>query len=53
MAREGWQGRNGDRNGERGGRYERGGQRGMGSKRSPLVEDVLEYWDSYEGDSAD
>ena len=23
--------------------------RGAGSKRRPLVEDVLEYWESYEG----
>ena len=35
-------GRNGDRNDERGGRRERVGQRGTGSKKSPLVEVVLE-----------
>ena len=51
--REGRRGHNGDSNGERGGRREQGGQRGPGSKRRPLVEDVLEYWESYKGEGAD
>ena len=44
--------RNGDGHGGREGRREQGGQRGLGSKRSPFEEDVSEYWESYEGDSA-
>ena len=52
-AREGRRGRNRDGNGERGGRRERGGQQGPESKRRPLVEDILEYWESYEGEGAD
>ena len=47
--REGRRGRNGDRNYGRGGMRKRGGQRGMGSKMSPLIEDVLEYWEAYKG----
>ena len=50
-----WEGRwgwKGDGNGRRVGRRERGGQWGMGSKRHPLVEDVSEYYESYEVDSA-
>ena len=46
-------GENGDGNSERGGRRKQGGQRGQGSKRQPLVEDVSEYWESYEGEGAD
>ena len=48
-ARESRLGHNGIGNGKRGGRHKRGGHRGPGSKRSPLVEDVLEYWESYKG----
>ena len=47
-AREGRWGRNGDGNGRRGGRRKQVGHRGPGGERSPLVEDVSDYWDSYE-----
>ena len=53
MVREVRRGRNGDGNGGKGGRRDWGGQQGLGAKRSLLVEDVLEYWESYEGDGAD
>ena len=43
---------NRDENGGRGGRCERGGHQGQGSKKSSLVEDVLEYWEVYQGDGA-
>ena len=52
-ARGGRQGRNRDGNGERVGRSEWGGQQGPESKRRPLVEDVLELWDSYKGEGSD
>ena len=52
-AREGRRGRNRDRNSGRGGRRKQGGQRGPGAKRSPLVEVVSEYWETYEGDGDD
>ena len=52
-AREVRRGRNEDGNVERGSRRERGGQWGKGSKRSLLVEDVSEYWESYKGEGAD
>ena len=51
--REGRRGRNGDGNGESGGSRKQGGQRGLGSKRSPLVEDVSDYWEVYKGGGAD
>ena len=51
-AKEGRQGRNEDGNGGRGGRCKLGGQRGPGEKISPLVEDMSEYWESYNGDIA-
>ena len=53
MAREGRRGQNGDENNGKGGRRERGGHQGTREKRSPLVEDVSEYWGSYKGDGAD
>ena len=52
MEREVRRGRNGTGNGERGGRREQGGQRGPETKRRPLVEDVSEYQEVYEGESA-
>ena len=45
-------GRNRTGNGERGVRLKQGGQQGPESKRRPLVEDVSEYWESYEGEGA-
>ena len=48
--RWGW---NEDGNGGRGSGRKQRGQRGPGGKRSPLVVDVLEYWEVYERDSAD
>ena len=51
--REGRWGRNRDGNGKRMDRHKWGGQRGPGSKISLLVVDVLEYWESYEGQGAD
>ena len=53
MEREGRWGWNRTGKGERGGRRERGGKRGTEIKKSPLVEDVLEYRDFYEGEGAD
>ena len=41
--RKGRWGRNGTRNGERGGRRDQRGQWGPETKRRPLVEDVSEY----------
>ena len=35
-----------------GGRRERGRQQGPEKKRRPLVEDVSEYWELYEGEGA-
>ena len=52
-AKEGRRGRNRDENGKRGGRREQVGHQGTGSKSRPLVEDVFEYWESYEGGVAD
>ena len=51
--REGQWGRNREGNGGRGGSHDRRGQRWPGAKMSPLVEDVPDYWESYEGDRAD
>ena len=53
MAREGQRGKNGDKNGKGGGRRKQRGRWGTRSKMSPLVNDVLEYWESYKGDGAD
>ena len=53
MAREGRRGQNMYGNGKRGGRSKQGGQQGQGSKRRPLLEDVSDYWEYYEGEGAD
>ena len=53
QGKSGGEGRNRTSNGERGGRRKRVGQRGLETKRRPLVEDVLEYQESYEGEGAD
>ena len=52
-AREGRMGQNREENSGKEGRPKWGVQQGPGAKRSPLVEDVSEYWESYEGDSSD
>ena len=46
-------GQNREENSGKEGRCEWGVQQGPGAKRSPLVDDVSEYWESYEGDSSD
>ena len=44
---------NGDENGKRRGSRERGGQWRLEKKRYPLVGDMLQYRESYEGKGAD
>ena len=51
--REGRRGRNRNRNDKRGGRRKWGGKRGTEMKRRPLVDDVSEYREFYEGEGAD